>query len=339
MVEDRAPLVSVLTPVHNGEEHLAACIDSVLAQSYDHWRYTIVDNCSSDRTAEIAAGYAAREPRIRVQRNAELLDIIANHGFTLRQADPASRYAKIVFADDWLYPDCLARMVELAEAHPSVGVVGAYGLSGPKVSWDGLPPDRAVVPGKAMCRWRLRGGPYVFGTLTSLLFRTDLLPGLRAFDDPDNLQADTDACFELLQRSDFGFVHQVLSFTRVEHETTNSAAARLRTTLAAHLDDLLKFGPACFEPDELERLLAAHVRNYHAFLADNALRFRGREFWRFHAERLRRAGHPLGRLRLAGLVGLKAADALFNPKRTVENLFRSVSAGAPRPGDAPPEER
>ena len=48
------PLVSVITPVYNGEAHLVQCIESVLAQTYQHWDTLIVDNCSTDRTSEIA---------------------------------------------------------------------------------------------------------------------------------------------------------------------------------------------------------------------------------------------------------------------------------------------
>jgi glycosyltransferase involved in cell wall biosynthesis len=48
------PLVSVVTPVYNGAEYLRQCIESVLAQSYENWDYLIVNNCSKDRTLEIA---------------------------------------------------------------------------------------------------------------------------------------------------------------------------------------------------------------------------------------------------------------------------------------------
>jgi hypothetical protein len=45
-----------------------------------------------------------------------------------RQAmDSRSRYCKIVPADDWLYPECLERMVAVANANPAVGVVSSYG--------------------------------------------------------------------------------------------------------------------------------------------------------------------------------------------------------------------
>jgi glycosyltransferase involved in cell wall biosynthesis len=41
------PLVSVVTPVYNGEIYLRECIESVLNQTYTHWDYTIVNNCST----------------------------------------------------------------------------------------------------------------------------------------------------------------------------------------------------------------------------------------------------------------------------------------------------
>ena len=48
-----SPLVSVVTPVYNGEKFLEECIQSVLRQTYSHWEYIVNDNCSTDGTAEI----------------------------------------------------------------------------------------------------------------------------------------------------------------------------------------------------------------------------------------------------------------------------------------------
>src|SRR5579862_9346002 len=137
------PLVSVVTPVYNGEKYLVECIESVLAQSYSNWEYIIVDNHSTDGTGRIAEEYGAKEPRIRVYHNDSLLPIIANHNRAFRLISPESKYVKVVSGDDWIYPECLARMVGLAVSNPSVGLVGSYQLSGGGDDWhvrtDGLP--------------------------------------------------------------------------------------------------------------------------------------------------------------------------------------------------------
>ena len=60
------PLISVVTPVRNGERYLAEAIESVLGQTLPAWEYVIVDGCSTDRSRAIAEACAEREPRIRV---------------------------------------------------------------------------------------------------------------------------------------------------------------------------------------------------------------------------------------------------------------------------------
>ena len=319
------PLVSVITPVYNGADYLEECVRSVLAQTYENWTYTIVNNCSTDRSREIADAFASCDSRVRVLDTGSFLTAIASQEFALRQASPHSVYTKVVFADDWLFRDCIDEMVTLAESHPNVGLVSAYGLYGTRVVWDGLPPSVNVVAGRELSRWRLLGGPYVFGTLTSMLVRTELLREVCAFRDHSNLQADTRACFELMQRSDFGFVHKVLTFTRSDNESTNSAAVRLATRYPAYLSDLQTFGPWCLSAGELERRLEEHLADYYRFLADAALHRRGADFWRFHADRMRKAGKPLDRIRLYRGIAARILDRVFNPKRTAESFIRGIS--------------
>jgi glycosyltransferase involved in cell wall biosynthesis len=109
-----APLVTVLTPVYNGADFLAECIESVLKQTYDNFEYIIVNNCSTDRTLEIAQEYAARDSRIRVHNNEQFVAVIANHNIAFNLMSPKARYSKMVSGDDYLFPDCLERMVEFA---------------------------------------------------------------------------------------------------------------------------------------------------------------------------------------------------------------------------------
>src|SRR5579872_7007531 len=114
MASTDLPLVSIVTPVYNGEAYLEECIESVLAQTYTNFEYIIVNNCSKDRTGEIAERYALKDPRIRVFHNDKLLPVIANHNHAFSLMSPGSKYCKVVSGDDLIFPDCVMKMVELA---------------------------------------------------------------------------------------------------------------------------------------------------------------------------------------------------------------------------------
>ena len=320
-------LVSVVTPVYNGERYLRECIESVLAQTYEHWEYILVNNCSTDRTLAIAEEYAARDPRIRVHDNAEFVRAIPNHNIALRAISPESRYCKPLGADDWLFPDCLAQMVALAEEHPSVAVVGAYALYGlpdAPIAWTGLPYPSTVVTGAEACRLRLLGGPYVFGTPTAVLYRSDVVRGRDPFYNEANFHADSEVCFDVLERNDFGFVHQVLTYRRMQDGSLTTRSQDLNTYLPGVLLELVRYGPKYLTPAELEARIRAHLRDYYRYLGKQVYRRRGRDLWRYHRDKLADLGFPLRRTRVtAAALGI-AVDALLNPKATAEAALRRL---------------
>jgi glycosyltransferase involved in cell wall biosynthesis len=324
------PRVSVITPVYNGATYLAECIESVLAQTYQNWDYVIVNNRSTDTTAEIVQMYAARDSRIRLHENQEFLPLVANHNQAMRQITPGSKYCKLIFADDWLFPECLERMVGVAEAHPSVGIVGAYGLFGSIVEWTGLPYPSTVTPGRDACRQRLLGGPYVFGTGTSHMIRSDLIRARDRVFNESSLHADSETCFQLLQSSDFGFVHQILSYTRPPRsESLTSTASRLRALEFATLYELIIYGPVFLTPEELKFRKAEKRKQYYEFLAHSFLE--GGESWDFHKKKLGELGLGLNRSRLARAVFWKGLSALTaNPKRTIRKLWNGTSVATSR---------
>jgi glycosyltransferase involved in cell wall biosynthesis len=325
MARRREPLVSVLTPVFNGATHLRECIESVLAQTYTHWDYVIVDNCSTDHTLDIAQEYAARDSRIRVRRNQRFVPVIENHNIAFRQIAPASRYCKVVAADDWLFPECLEKMVALGEQHPNVAIVGSYRLEGDHVGGDCLRYPSTVVPGgREACRLRLLGGDYVFGSPTSVLYRSDIVRSRDAFYNETNLHADAEVCFEFLGDRDFGFVHQVLTFTRVREASLTSSSRSFNTYLPETIYELVKYGRKFLSPAELDGSIALRLDHYYRYLGRQMFKRRGREFWEFHRRELARLGHPLSAWRLGAAATSYFLDIALNPKATLEELARRL---------------
>jgi glycosyltransferase involved in cell wall biosynthesis len=334
MTPTEKPLVSVVTPVFNGEAHLRECLDSVLAQTYTNWDCTVVNNCSTDRTLDIAREYAARDARIRIHNNDSFLRIIANYNNAFRQASAGSRYCKVLAADDWLFPECLEKMVDLAEEHPDVAIVGAYGygFDGEHVVWDGLPYSSRVLPGREACRAYLLGGPYVFGTPTSLLFRSDIVRSRHAFYNEDNLHADTEACLEFLAHHNFGFVHQVLTYSRVQHDSATGLSQRFNTYLPGSLYVLKKYGSWYLDEAEFERVFRERMRNYYRYLGRQVYKRRKREFWSYHQEKLAELDLPLSWIRVAVCAVPPLFGALLSPARTadviLQRLRRSVTGSS-----------
>jgi len=298
--------VSVITPVYNGAAYLQECIESVLAQTYENFEYLIVDNCSTDESFKIAKKAAATDRRINVIRCQEHVGVIQNWNRSLTSMDQKSNYIKFVHADDWLFPDCVARMVEVADSNADVGIVSAYRLEENKISLDRLPADAPLVPGKdtftmngqEVARAILRDKASVLGSPTAIMIRSSLVQSKERFFLEEYLHADKDACLRLLQDCDFGFVRQVLTFTRRHNESVTSLTNRLDTRRQENLLLLRKYGPDMLPESEYHSSVARELRAYYDFLARKAGTGTGQEFWDSHRQVLDAAGHPFRRSRL-----------------------------------------
>ena len=119
------PLVSVVIPCYNSRRFLRETVDSVRAQSFAGWELILVDDGSTDGTAELLDGLA-EAPRIRALRQENSgVARARNHG--LRAAAPDSRYAIFLDHDDVWEPDALSLLVSALEAEPSAPA--AFGLA------------------------------------------------------------------------------------------------------------------------------------------------------------------------------------------------------------------
>lgn len=296
------PSVSVVTPFHNSAQYVRECIESVLTQDRGDFEYIILDNCSTDHGGDIAREYAKSDARVRVESTDRLLPQVENYNTALRMISPATRYCKMVQADDWLYPTCLSDMVDVADRHPSVGLVSAYELQHDSVTGGHLEAGIEFLPGREAARLYMVDDAHMFGSPSTVMYRADLVRTRPDFFDLNRIHEDTEIVFELLKRGDFGFVHQVLSYSR---RNEGSISDTIKDYLTQKLDQLIvvaRYGPDFLEPDEFRACLARKQRAYYRALARRWLRDIGRQdddFWQYQRDALALIDHAVEPSRIA----------------------------------------
>lgn len=120
-----APRVSVILPCYNGEAFLREAVQSILDQTLRDFELIVVDDGSTDRSAEILAGLAPQDPRLRVvsQANGGIVAAL-NAGI----ARSRGAYIARMDADDISFPDRLAFQADYLDRHPETVLVGGYAV-------------------------------------------------------------------------------------------------------------------------------------------------------------------------------------------------------------------
>jgi glycosyltransferase involved in cell wall biosynthesis len=316
------PLVSVVTPFYNTAPYLAQCIESVLAQNYSEFEYILVDNCSTDGSSEIAERYARLDRRIRLIRRSQLLPQVQNYNGALAEISDASRYCKIVQADDYIFPDCLRLMVQVFEQSDSIGLVSSYRLKGNTVDGSGYPYPMPTLSGRECVRLYLRNGVFVFGSPTTVMYRSSVVRDHYPFFSESLLHEDTEKCIQILEEWDFGFVHQVLSFSRTGNQSISSHLQMFNHYLLDRYINVERYASVFLETSEAASLKRRSKRAYYRFLAGEAIRKREAAFWRYHKRGLATLNETLDRPYLALLISLNFLRLASNPGRTTTRGLR-----------------
>lgn len=119
-MEKTTPFFTVLMPVYNAAPFLREAVDSVLAQTFTDFEFLIVNDGSTDATAEILASYT--DPRIRIhhQENKGVIGAL-NAGLALAQGTYIARFD----ADDVCYPQRLQQQHDYFRKNPDCVLLGS----------------------------------------------------------------------------------------------------------------------------------------------------------------------------------------------------------------------
>ncbi len=109
---EQQELVSIIMPAYNAASTIACAIDSVLSQTYQQWELVVINDASSDDTAEIASAYAARDSRIRVLCNEQNMGVSETRRRGMQAAH--GRWLALLDSDDAWQPDKLEKQMRIA---------------------------------------------------------------------------------------------------------------------------------------------------------------------------------------------------------------------------------
>jgi len=154
-------------------------------------------------------------------------------------------------------------MVALGEEHPTVGLISSYSWRGEQLLCLGLPHDISVLPGSEACRLHLLEPIFLFGSPTTVMYRSDLVRSREPFYEVGRLHEDTEACFELLSGCDFGFVHQVLSYRSVDAASITGSVSDLLSRELDHLIIVMRFARAYLDEDDAAAVRTRTLRDYY----------------------------------------------------------------------------
>jgi glycosyltransferase involved in cell wall biosynthesis len=319
------PTVSVITPAYNAGMYLAETIRSVLAQTFGDFEMIIVDDGSSDDTAEVASRFAETDPRILViaQPNAG----VSRARNTALAASRAPLMA-LLDSDDVWFPTYLEQQLQILREVPTAAVVSsnAINLGGPS---DGT-PLRPVPPG--LHRISLQTLIEVEDSVCIMsVFRREVLHGVGGFDPTVDCSEDYDfwlrtaaAGFEIL------FNGTPLAFYRRRPDSASADEGRMLTSIATVLRKTRDRVPDKTSPQAaaIERQLERFQWRGVASAAKLAL-YRG-EFAAAADGFAKLADHDSSlRLRLAALAARRAPGLLLLAHRTAVSLRRGRRLLAP----------
>ena len=196
------PKVSVIMPVYNGARFVAEAIESVLAQTWQDWELTIIDDGSTDSTPSILKAFS--DPRIIIIRQENRGEGAArNVGLDTAMGE----YVAFLDADDLYLSNALADLVAYLDVHPQVDAVFS----------DGYLCDEG---GKPLMRLsEHRPGVYTDNILEPLVLSPSVISGIICtmarcsiiehygvrFDESLVIGPDWDFLIQLARHARFGF--------------------------------------------------------------------------------------------------------------------------------------
>ena len=218
------PTVDVIIPAYNAAHYLPAAIESVVSQTFDDWQILLVDDGSTDNTAEAVAPFLDRlGSKIRYIKQ-ENRGLPAARNTAIRAS--TAEFLALLDADDMWLPCRLAESVKILRERPQAGL--AYGLitgidkeNRPGITWRGnlSDADGPIAPQLYMRKVEL--------PCPTITFRRKCVDEVGFFDETMRATEDRDLWLRIALRYEVAFVPKVLAYYRLSPNSMSTDPQRM----------------------------------------------------------------------------------------------------------------
>ena len=212
--------------VYNGRSHLAAAVDSILAQTFAGFEFLIVDDGSTDGSGEMLEAYARRDPRIRLFRR-------ENRGLarSLNELIVKARgvYLARMDADDVSQPDRFAAQVAHLDAHPQVAILGGnvlYCTSDMRPIFSPRPPARH----EEIDASNLKGQAALIHP--TVMMRSDFVRSIGGYDESYRLAQDIDLWLRAAEHGRLANLEKIVLHYRMTEEGASGRQVERQSAFA-----------------------------------------------------------------------------------------------------------
>ena len=219
------PKVDVIIPAYNAARYLPAAIESVITQTFEDWRILLVDDGSTDNTAEVIAPFLAQlGPKLRYIRQANA-GLPAARNTAIRNS--SAEFLALLDADDVWLPRRLSESLKRFEGRPQVGLT--YGFN-----------DRIDQEGRVIDTFdqRQKHGEgriarYIYMRKVDLncptvTFRRKCVDEVGLFDETLRATEDRDMWLRIALRYEVALVPEVIAHYRVSPNSMSTDSSRMR---------------------------------------------------------------------------------------------------------------
>lgn len=209
-----SPFLTIVVISYNHESFIERCLQSVVYQTYRDFELLYLDNNSGDRTFEIAMRVLENSGiRYKAEKSPINLGAAKGNNYLLSKFTPQSPYITLMAGDDWLDMENFWYKVEFVKANPQYGMVYGNGYN-----YNDTTKEISLFYKKpSISGWILKDllrAPEI--NPEGIFYRHDVFKKVGYFDADAKVE-DRDLWYRIARESEIGYLHNPLTFYRVNH--------------------------------------------------------------------------------------------------------------------------